>query len=152
MLCHIWDRDKKWLEKRVSVITVANKLSQASAVLNTYLLFCGSGIRTGHSRDSLSLLRDVWGLSWWPESWGLESSEGSFVFLSGSWCCIDSKDWWAGIAGAPQASLCFVVSPPGLSLMACVLREQQVEAVRPFWTQLYFKFISATFCLLESID
>lgn len=50
-----------WLCKKLSqdlILFIKSSLT----LLNNHLLFCGSGIRTGHNKDSL--LHDVWALSW----------------------------------------------------------------------------------------
>ena len=58
--------------------------------------------------DGLSVLHNVWGLSWKDskpsdDSWGLESSAGSIIDMSGAWARWDSKAWT--VDGAPTGGL-----------------------------------------------
>lgn len=73
--------------------------------------FSGSGIRTGHSGDDLSLPPwRMFGLR--PgehKGWERESSEGSFTHVSGSWCPLSA----GGLSFSPHEPL-HVVSPHGL--------------------------------------
>lgn len=71
----------------------------------------------GHSKDSLSLMSAA--SAGWLEPWRLESSEASFVCISGSRCCLDSKCQWPRSTGAP-------LSTWSLHLGLCFEREQQV--------------------------
>lgn len=58
------------LDKWEFPLWLCNKLSQDLALLNASLIFHGSGIRTGHNRDSLPLIHDAWCLRWMTWSLG----------------------------------------------------------------------------------
>ena len=65
---------------------------------------CGPGVQTGDGRDCLSLLHNVWALSW--GSMGLGSSGISSIHRSGRWHSL-----WAGISVGWQPGHPHVATP-----------------------------------------
>lgn len=85
-------------------ITLFHFLWHKTTIYHAHRLY-GSGMWMWHSRDVLSLFHSILGLWWKTWNQGLDTSEGSFIYVSGSW------GWYSAWASVPF----HVASPCGLS-------------------------------------